>query len=67
MVQLDIMLILFVFKVFGKAKLCRTVSGYDPVIKLYHVIYNDDDDDTENTVVMKSETNRSNSHPRRSN
>ena len=34
------------FKVFGKVEHGGTVLGYDPVNKLYHIIY-DDDDDTE--------------------
>ena len=32
-----------VFKVFGKVEHQGTVSGYDPVNKLYHILYDDDD------------------------
>ena len=34
-----------VFKVFGKVEHQGKVVGYDPVTKLYHIVY--DDDDTE--------------------
>lgn len=30
---------------FGKVKHHATISGYDPVNKLYYVIYDDNDDD----------------------
>ena len=32
-----------VFKVFGKVELRGQVTGYDPVNKLYHIVYDDDD------------------------
>ena len=35
-----------VFKVFGKVEHQGKVTGYDPVNKLYHIVYDDDDDDT---------------------
>ena len=34
-----------VFKVFGKVEYRESVKGYDPLNKLYHIVY--DDDDTE--------------------
>ena len=34
-----------VFKIFGKVEHRGIVTGYDPVNKLYHIVY--DDDDTE--------------------
>ena len=36
-----------VFKVFGKVEHQGSVTGYDPVNKLYHVVYDNDDTDTE--------------------
>ena len=32
-----------VFKVFGKVEYRGEVTGYDPVNKLYHIVYDDDD------------------------
>ena len=32
-----------VFKVFGKVEHRGKVTGFDPVNKLYHIVYNDDD------------------------
>ena len=36
-----------VFKVFGRVDHRDEVTGYDPVNKLYHIIYDDDDDTKE--------------------
>ena len=34
------------FKVFGKVEHQGKVTTYNPVTSLYHIVYDDDDDDT---------------------
>ena len=36
-----------VFKVFGKVEHQGKITGYNPVTKLYHIVYDDDDDTKE--------------------